>query len=125
MNKSAVFILFCVGITTLAILQLLAIGLGLYWIYPWLDIPMHFFGGLVVVLGYYILRERIERLPDSLAVVLAFVVVVGTLWELYEHFFGIPPDRAFWFSDTLLDFGMNILGALLGVFVARRLRVLD
>lgn len=99
----------------------------LYFYIWWLDIPVHILGGLVVALFFlttYYASFRVTRTEKehsgAFAVVfaVAFVVIVGLFWEVYE--FGV--DRAIGDSgldllDTLKDLADDIVGALLAALI--------
>jgi len=97
----------------------------LYWEYRWLDIPMHFFGGVwVALIGlYFVLHTKVGKryvplvLQRPVWAALGGALLLGLLWEGYEVVFkflewGWFPDA--YLLDTLLDVVMDMLG---GVFV--------
>jgi hypothetical protein len=106
----------------------------LYWTYRWIDIPMHFLGGVwVALLSVYVLLHtawgrghlpQVAQRPFWIAV--AGALVLGLLWEWYEIVFkffnwGWFPDS--YALDTLLDVVMDVLGGVLvgwGYMFARR-----
>lgn len=111
---------FLLSSSILAITHVLALELFLYWRYWWLDIPVHFLGGIVAGLGLYVLRDL--RVLDrsfsiSLIKVLACVFVVAVAWEVFEYSIGYPVIEFFW-SDTLIDLAMGLLGGLVAYTVA-------
>lgn len=100
----------------------------LYFYYPWLDVPMHFVGGLWItlyLLSWYYTASRTkkkERAPlFVLTYALAVTLVIGVLWEVFEF----SVDTIIEFSqhnpgDTLLDLVMDAIGALFGAYVFLR-----
>ena len=94
----------------------------LYWVYRWLDIPMHFLGGAWLgISGVWFLQySGWVRTYSSVAgvrtVIAALVagVVVGIAWELYELMVwriagtGLPVD---YLTDTMFDLFMDVLGS--------------
>ncbi len=105
-----------------AVLHVIAEQLSLYWRYPWLDIPMHIFGGILLMLvigtlgamhvfGRYLVSGW--RLP---------IVLSGTLigWELFGiyRYQGIKPGFV---GDTALDIACGVIGIVLGYVIARAL----
>jgi hypothetical protein len=91
-----------------------------YILYPPLDIPMHFFGGVAMA---YFLSASFTALPEDavrvdLRAVAQFVFVVSltatasTLWEFAEFtsdaFFGTHAQLGL--EDTLLDMALGIAG---------------
>jgi hypothetical protein len=117
---TAFFLLACV-----AVVHTQAISHFLYWKFPWLDIVVHFFAGVVVALFtlWTILRfagvNHVLWTRFSLYVVLASIIVVGTIWELFEHAVGISRGVNFKF-DTSLDFLMDILGSVSATYIVRK-----
>lgn len=115
----------------LSVLLLYLIGrsLHLYDLFPPLDIPSHFIGGVAIT---YFYRSAIRNsqsivgmIPSAIQILLAFTATGTTiiLWEFYENLFD------FFFSthmvrgleDTILDMLLGLLGALaLTIFYRRR-----
>lgn len=93
---------------------------SLYWLFPWLDLPVHLLGGMwVALLGAWCARQSGVRYRFLVALV--GVLVVGAGWEIFEVLVGIPREANYAF-DTSLDFVMDILGGALGYFLARLFR---
>lgn len=86
---------------------------ALYWEYVWLDVPVHYLGGLVV--GAFSVAFLWRFRPVSYAFLFA-LVVVG--WEAFEYLFGIPRESNYAF-DTALDLLVGTFGALTVYAVAR------
>ena len=122
----ASFILFFLSLVLLAVIHYLAINLSLYWIYPWLDIPIHFLGGAVVALGTQSsLFKRIFKTSDiSFIKTLLIVLFVGTVWEVFEWRVGIVDSIKYAF-DTGLDICMDLLGGVIGFVTAKALSHLE
>jgi hypothetical protein len=93
-----------------------------YILYPPLDIPMHFFGGVAMA---YFLANSFRALPeDALArwlrriaegvFVVSLTATSSVLWEFVEFtsdtFFGTHAQLGL--EDTLLDMAMGIIGGL-------------
>lgn len=103
--------------------------LYLFDLFPWLDIPTHFTGGVAIT---YFYRSAIRNsqgivgvIPTSIQILLAFTCTGTTiiLWEFYENlfdfFFGTHMVRGL--EDTILDMFLGLLGALvLSIFYRRR-----
>lgn len=111
----------------LAIINSAAYYWHLYFHFPWLDIPMHFLGGLWVALyalaWYYgaplLKKERGTLFTWMFA--LSVSMLVGLLWELFE----LSVDTIIAFSqhnlgDTLLDLVMDALGACVSAYIFLR-----
>jgi len=115
---------FVLALSTLALIHILALRLYLYWYYVWLDVPVHFLGGIVVAFGVYAARDL--RLPyfsylsATLTCVMVIVVLVMLAWEVFELWAGIPRLDNFVF-DTSLDIIAGFLGGITGALIARRL----
>lgn len=117
------FILQAFLIAIVGAIHITALRLYLYWLFPWLDIFVHFFGALWVSLAaVWVLTVFHRRTPFMRAFFILVVVSVG--WELFEFWGGIPREANFVF-DTSLDLLMDALGGILGYFVAERLIVRD
>lgn len=122
-------ILFFIAFSTLAVLHALAIKLSLYWRFWWLDIPMHFFGGVIVALGLYTLRD-IKVFPNRflrLLPIVVLVLLVAVLWEVFEVQVGIPnyPKASDYWFDTIKDICMGVFGGTLGYVIGNSLRNLE
>jgi len=101
----------------------------LFDLFPRLDIPTHFIGGVAIT---YFYRSAIRNsqqivgvIPTSIQTLLAFTCTGTTiiLWEFYENlfdfFFGTHMVRGL--EDTILDMFLGLLGALvLSAFYRRR-----
>lgn len=75
-----------------------------YWKYWWLDIIMHFSGGVVIALISYALGARRTG-------ILLGVLAVGILWELFEFGIGVSVTEPNFIPDSMLDLVMDMLGA--------------
>lgn len=98
-----------------------------YWIYRWIDIPMHFLGGVWVGLAAlwfwyhsgHIDSKRISMRP--LVFVLLAGLGIGLLWEMYEYVLWYITEESLpsnYVADSILDIIMDVLGAFVsyGVF---------
>ncbi len=120
-RHSPVFRLFVIMLCMLALAQLFAVSFSLYWVYLWLDIPMHAFGGAVVTLGYLALTERLA-LPAAtrgFGAAVSVTLIVGLGWEAYELATGMVLRDIAPLGDTALDVLMGAVGAVLGYVLAR------
>lgn len=105
----------------LAIAHMAAQRLYLYWTYRWLDIPMHFLGGVWVGLAalwlwYYsgLARKEGAQPRRPYLVALGGGLAFGILWECYDFavwFFGKGSFPVNYVPDTMLDITMDVLGA--------------
>lgn len=116
--------LFLVSATTLALCHYLLLSFALYWRMPWTDLPMHIFGGIVVALGWFALGDLgirpLERMR-TLVHTLTAVLVVATLWEVYEYAIWHDLLASNYKVDTGVDMVLGVLGGILGYSIAMRL----
>ena len=115
----------------LSVVGFYVIGLafGLFDLYPPLDIPTHFMGGVAITYFYRSAIRNSQKvigdIPFPIQVILA-ITSTGTttiLWEFYEnfidHFFGFQTVRGL--EETIVDMAMGLLGALvLSLFYRKR-----
>ena len=92
-----------------------------YFYIPWIDIPMHFLGGLSMAYSLFailtFLQERrvISRLDLGVQLLLVFssVVAIAVLWEFMEfsqdHLFNMNTQISL--ANTMQDLLMGMLGA--------------
>jgi hypothetical protein len=95
--------------------------LHVYELFPWLDIPTHYLGGLSIAysfsLALTLLQERrfVSRLDKSIELILIFTLVstVAVFWEfaefLLDHFLGTNLQISL--PDAMKDLWMGMLGA--------------
>ena len=119
-------VFFLIGLAVLAVLHYLALAFALYWAYPWFDIPMHLFGGIVVALGVFTLYDlkvyvRSEMLRVLPVFLLSLMVILG--WEVFKLYAGKVIDDDF-VIDTLMDVTLGSVGSMLGYYLATQLRTL-
>lgn len=99
----------------------------LFFFVPWIDIPMHFLGGVVIgLLAYFIFIAYSSRHENSVQVrhavtnVLLAVFLMGILWEVYEVIFNLTEEFNYW-QDTLIDLLMDMSGGLaVAIWVVHR-----
>jgi len=101
----------------------------LYLLFPPLDIPTHFMGGVAIT---YLYRSAIRNsqkivgdIPFSIQIIFAFTCTGTTvvLWEFYENIldFFLHTHMVLGLFDTLKDMFMGLLGALvLSLFYRKR-----
>ncbi|MCB9818739.1 hypothetical protein H6788_01010 [Candidatus Nomurabacteria bacterium] len=121
-------LLFGLSAIMLAVFHYLFLELHLYWLYLWLDIPVHFLGGVTVALGFLTFLGFFPKLVDryfTLVRTVAFVLLVASVWEVFEVSIGIPFEEGNYVGDTILDLIMGALGGMAGYFVGRRVSQLD
>jgi len=116
-------ILFLITFSLLAVLHTVASKLFLYWHFWWFDIPMHAFGGIIVSLGLFTLRD-LHIFPNrllKLLPVLSIVVLIALVWEGFELIIGTEMLSDY-FVDTITDLCMGLLGGYIGFHVGNSLR---
>lgn len=114
-------------IWVLALAHMMAQRLHLYWTYRWLDVPMHFLGGVWVGLAalwlwYYSGWGRrpgaVQHRPFLVA--LGGGLAFGLLWECFDFLVwslvvGSFPQN--YLADSVLDITMDVLGACVAYMV--------
>lgn len=108
---------------------LFGLAFHLYDLYPPLDIPTHFFGGVAITYFYrsaiYHAQKIVGEIPLPVQVILAFTCTGTTIifWEFYEITldFLFEANNVLGLTDTIKDMFVGLLGALaLTVFYRRR-----
>lgn len=111
------------------VLYFIGLLLGFYDRYPFMDIPTHFLGGVVITYFYRSAIHHAQKftgdIPLSIQIILAFTSTGTTtvLWEFYENIsdYFFATHHVFGLADTLRDLLMGLLGALvLSLFYRRR-----
>ena len=94
--------------------------LNLYKLFPPLDIPTHFLGGVVITYFYRSAIRHSQKLVGEIPLpiqVLFAITCTGTttiLWEFYENFADtfLHTDMVRGLQDTIMDLFVGLLGAL-------------
>ena len=114
----------------LSIIAFYAFGLAfhLFDIYPPLDIPTHFMGGVAITYFYrsaiWNSQKLVGDIPLSIQVIFAFTCTGTTavFWEFYEntldYFFDFHMVRGL--EDTIVDLMLGLSGALVLSLLYRR-----
>jgi hypothetical protein len=108
---------------------LFGLAIHLYDLFPPLDVPTHFMGGVTITYFYRSLIRNsqpiVGEIPLPIQIIFAFTCTGTTtvFWEFYENsmdrFFGFHMVRGL--EDTLVDFILGLSGALvLSLFYRRR-----
>jgi len=106
--------------TLLAVLTWIAVWHSLYWYWWWFDIPMHILGGTWAGLcAAWLVARRGNTF--TLVGCLAFGLLVGAAWEVFEYIEKIAVIYENYIADTMTDLVMDIIGAALGYMVAHTL----
>lgn len=112
--------LFLIALTTLTVIHLLSLRFFIYWRYDWFDIPMHLFGGAVVALGIFAAYELGVPFAQRFFgfwPLLAAVLAVAIMWEVYEYVIGLSVLEEDFVVDTGIDLAMGLIGGVVGYFV--------
>ena len=113
---------------SVVIFYFVGLALHLFDMYPPLDIPTHFMGGVAIT---YFYRSAIRQsqsivgdIPLPIQIIFAFTATGTTtvFWEFYEnfmdHFFGFQMVRGL--EDTIVDLILGLSGALVLSLLYRR-----
>lgn len=123
MKKHWEAVVLVVLIVTISVVNALAIKYFLFFRFPWLDMPMHFFGGfwlgLMALWGYFlsgkarVIDEKCRTKMGVFGLAALSALVFGILWEVYE--LGIDTYiKVSWkydIVDTLSDICFDLLGS--------------
>jgi hypothetical protein len=106
---------------SVVIFYFIGLALHLFDMYPPLDIPTHFMGGVAITYFYRSLirnsQSIVGDIPITIQIIFAFTCTGTTtvVWEFYENFM----DRFFGFhmvrglEDTIVDLILGLSGALI------------
>jgi len=114
-------------------IHILAIINSWYWIFTWLDMPMHFLGGFWLAMVFlWILRKqnpKFIKLSNYLIVgimTLGFVILIGVLWEFFEFGYDVLISSKGYFAaaqqgvaDTMSDLFFDLLGGLAFLIICK------
>ncbi len=90
-----------------------AAELSLYWIYRWLDLPMHFIGGALISWVAYIVFSWWRKdysIPWIYALIFSFGL--GFIWEIIEFYFKVAQLIPDYMLDSTKDILMDMIGGL-------------
>lgn len=114
------------------ILHIFADLTGLYENYWWMDIPLHFLGGIAIAIASYFLLEyftqtkklSIESLALKFLIVISFVALSAIAWEFLEYFldFYFATEMQPSILDTMKDLAMGLLGGFT-VMIAQQIKL--
>ena len=119
LQKKLLFIAF-VTILLIGIFHYFAIKYSWYWTYRWIDIPVHLVGGFWVSLTALWVALRVKHIDSilgykkkALLVMLASVLIVAILWEIFELVFKITSLHSvgYW-QDSLSDIFNSFVGGV-------------
>ncbi|PIT91186.1 hypothetical protein COU17_01610 [Candidatus Kaiserbacteria bacterium CG10_big_fil_rev_8_21_14_0_10_49_17] len=103
----------------LAAVHFYALKYFLYWSYLWLDMFMHYLGGLwlgVIALWFFYFYTGAPRnTTHALFIALGMGLGIGGAWEVFEVFAGLPVESNY-VLDTAIDMLMDTLGVITAWF---------
>lgn len=112
---------------SLLILNQVFLDSNLYSQISWLDIPMHFFGGLLVgLIGIYFLSSRLntrQKIPAFFILIVSLftALVVGLIWEMVEinseTILNLKLAEVMTNEDTRSDLLFDVIGASVGAVI--------
>jgi len=119
----------------IALIHSVAVFYNWYWRFLWIDVPMHFLGGVLAAIIFIWLCEKFpghfnlsRNFFITALAVLSFTALVGVLWEFSEFVYDVIISSRGWGAlagqgarDMIEDLFFDLLGGL-AVVVARRLR---
>lgn len=105
--------------------------LSWYWIFKWIDIPMHIAGGLLagyfgILLSYVFVwingkgllsLDEIKTKSKVVLPAILLAVIVGISWELLEFYFGLSGLDPIRRADTIFDLFNDTFGGVLAIGV--------
>jgi len=100
-------------------------GFNAYIIYPWLDMPTHFCGGLAITYFYLTASTHVQPLVGQFPKIvqqflsLGLTAITAVVWEFLEFFSDVVLGTKvnLGVSDTLSDLFFGLLGGLVIVVV--------
>jgi hypothetical protein len=118
----------------LAVIHFLSISNSLYWVFPWVDIPLHFLGGVWAASFFAWLNLRFslgifegKSFLLNFILAISFVSLIGVLWEFFEFsydFFSNSMDISKiaqqGVADTMGDFFFDLLGGTAFVLIFKK-----
>lgn len=132
MSRHSLLVIIFILSVALATTHLIALRLSLYWALDWLDMAVHFAGGVLVSLGtlwvVFLSRyvpPRRESVRSAVLWALAAGLAFGISWEVFEVMAGIPIEHGNYALDTALDLAMDVVGSLTASVAYARARLLS
>ena len=100
---------------------------SLYFMYKWLDIPMHLLGGFVVaLLGVCLYTLYNQKLGKVFfwTLILLFVLVIGSFWEIFELsmsiMYHVQTMNLTNIYDTISDLINDTIGGLAALYLTHK-----
>ncbi len=120
--KSTLAVLSLVTVSTLGITQHGALTFDLFSTHAWIDIPMHFLGGVAVAFGFLFFTYLFPRVLSryrSVFFTLASVLAVSLVWEIFEIYIGIPLLEEGFGMDLIKDLCFDMVGGYIGIIIGK------
>ena len=113
------------------VVYMIAKAFDAYLLYPSLDIPTHFLGGVAIAYFYRSAIANSQKLVGSIPLPIQFLLVLtctGTttiLWEFFEYSsdFFFQTSMILGLEDTLKDMFLGLLGGLILLLLTSKKRV--
>jgi len=115
-------------VTVFAVYAIAAKGLNVYILYPLLDMPTHFFGGVAITYFFLAAVAHSEMLTGAipkviqLPLALGLAAITAVVWEFLEYIsdvaFGTKMNLGV--SDTMSDLFFGLLGGTVMIVFATR-----
>lgn len=116
MNYTTLWLILLFAVVLLSVTYAAFTRFGLFFTWPWLDVPMHILGGFVVGLGIFLAYSKNHTEPLTglplLGLVVGGALVVGIGWELFEIIFALTSDTGLTYN-SLKDLTMDVVGGVL------------
>lgn len=122
------FILFVSSLVALALIHIASLQFFLYWKYLWLDIPVHFLGGVTVAFGVALcMYNRTCPIPLLRGIMgyIITVLIIGITWEVFEILAKFSVVDEYFFTDTVVDLCMDVLGGIVGYGIVLTIKKLE
>lgn len=86
---------------------------SLYWMYYWLDIPMHLIGGILIVLSLFFLQNKLPEIYffKNKFYILVYLFITTIIWEIYQVLAGKEIDENYTIS-TMFDISLGMIGGI-------------
>jgi len=107
-------------------------GFNAYCLYPWLDMPTHYIGGITITYFFLAAIRNSERLIGSTPRIIQFLLAVGLTaitaeaWEFLEYLsdYFLATNINLRVKDTLCDLFFGLLGSITTIaYAAIKVRV--
>jgi len=98
----------------------LAVLGSLYWYYWWFDVLMHFWGGLLIGSGVFVLcRLSFVPVKPTLLLTLLTLLLATSTWEVFEWYAGLYNPQTHTI-DTIQDIVLGFAGGLIAFYILKR-----